>query len=56
MLTRFLAVALGSGLPAWAAWVAARPYGILTAFLLADVAFAVGWYYSRKFVREHLDL
>jgi len=30
--------------------------GLLPGFLCANVAFAIGWYLSRKFVREHLDL
>ena len=55
MLTRLLALSLGSGLPAWAGWTLGRPHGILAGFLCANVAFAVGWYLSRKFVREHLD-
>ena len=55
MLTRLLVLALGSGLPAWAGWSLGRPHGILTGFLCANVAFATGWYLSRKFVREHLD-
>jgi len=56
MLTRMLAVSLGSSLPAYAAWELTRPLGILAGFFFANVAFAVGWYYSRKFVRDHLDL
>jgi len=56
MLTRFLAIALGSSLPAWAGWRLGSPHGMLIGFLYANVAFALGWYYSRKFVRDHLDL
>lgn len=54
-MTRFLAVALGSALPAWAGWVAGRPHGVLVGFLCANLAFAAGWYLSRRFVRDHLD-
>jgi len=56
MLTRMLVVTLGSGLPAYAGWSIGRPHGLLIGFLAANLAFALGWYYSRKFVREHLDL
>ena len=56
MLTRFLALSLGSGLPAYAGWAIGRPHGIMAGFLCANLAFAVGWYYSRRFVRDHLDL
>jgi len=56
MFTRMLALSLGSGLPAYMAWEAGRPYGILTGFLCSNVAFAIGWYCSRRFVRDHLNL
>jgi hypothetical protein len=56
MLTRLLVLALGSGVPAWAGWTLASQQGLLQGFLAANVCFAGGWYVSRKFVREHLDL
>jgi len=56
MLTRMLVLALGTGLPAYAGWSIGRPHGLLIAFLGGNLAFALGWYYSRKFVREHLDI
>jgi hypothetical protein len=56
MLTRMLVISLGSCLPAYAGWSFGRPHGLLVGFLCANVAFAIGWYYSRKFVRENLDL
>ncbi len=55
-MIRFFVLALGSGLPAWWAWTLARDYGLLAGFLSANVAFAVGWYVSRKFIHDHLDL
>jgi len=55
MMTRLVVLVLGGVLPAWAGWSLGRGFGILAGFLCANVAFAIGWYYSRKFVREHLD-
>jgi hypothetical protein len=56
MMTRLVVLVLGSGLPAWVGWSFGSGAGILEGFLCANVGFAIGWYYSRKFVREHLDL
>ena len=56
MMTRLLVLALGSVLPAWAGWTVASQHAVLSGFLAANVCFAGGWYLSRKFVREHLDL
>jgi len=46
---------VGSGLPGWLGWVVGREFGVLGAFVCANLAFAIGWFYSRKFVRDHLD-
>jgi hypothetical protein len=54
-LTRFLCVALGAGLAAWAGWRLGAGAGILPAFLCANLGLAIGWYYSRRFVRNNLD-
>lgn len=54
-MTRNLALALGSGLPAWAGWTLGEPNGIMTGYWLAVLGFAIGWYFSRRFVREYLD-
>ncbi len=56
MLTGLFVVALGSGASAWLGWSLAGDLGILERYLCANVGFAFGWYFSRKFVREHLDL
>ncbi len=54
-ITRFLVVALSSGLCAWAGWSFGRGAGLLPGFLLANLGFAVGWYFGRSFVRNNLD-
>lgn len=54
-ITRFLVIALASGLSASLGWSVARPWGLLAGFLAANVGFAVGWYFGRGFVRDHLD-
>jgi len=54
-VTRFLVVALSTGLCAWAGWWLGRPMGLLGAFLLANLGFAIGWYFGRSFVRSNLD-
>jgi hypothetical protein len=56
MFTRLLVLALGSGLPGWSGWIIAGELGVLQGFIVATLCFAGGWYLSRKFVREHLDL
>jgi len=55
-MIRLMVLAIGSGLPAYGGWVACSPYGILPGFLAANVAFAAGWYVSRRFVANYLDL
>ncbi len=55
MLTRLLALTLGSALPAWAGWTVGSSWGVLAGFLCANICFAGGWFLSRKFVRNHLD-
>jgi hypothetical protein len=55
MNSRIIVLALGSGLPGWLGWVVGREFGVLGAFVCANLAFAIGWFYSRKFVRDHLD-
>jgi hypothetical protein len=55
MMTRVAVLAIGSGLPAWAGWSLGHGAGPLSGFLCANAAFAIGWYLSRKFVRDHLD-
>ena len=55
MITRMMVISIGSGGMAWLGWLAGRDAGVLAGFLAANVGFATGWYYSRKFVREHLD-
>jgi len=51
-----MAVALGSGLPAYLAWLSTEPQSIMVRFWATLVAFSLGWYLSRRFVRNHLDL
>ncbi len=54
-MTKLLCLLLGSGLPAWAGWSLGEPSGILTAYWLAVVGFALGWYLSRRFVSDFLE-
>lgn len=54
-LTRFLVVALSSGLCAWAGWSVGVGAGPLAGFLLANMGFSIGWYFGRAFVRNNLD-
>ena len=54
-MTKLLVVALTSGIAAWGGWSLGERWGILSGFLCANVGLAIGWYYSRRFVREHLD-
>jgi hypothetical protein len=55
MLTRFIVIALASGGLAGLGWMVGRDGGLLVGFLIANLGFAVGWYYGRKFLRQHLD-
>jgi hypothetical protein len=55
-MIRFMVLAIGSGLPAYGAWTVCQPYGVLPGFLAANVAFALGWFVSRRFVADFLDL
>lgn len=54
-ITRFLIVALTSGLCASVGWSLGRPAGLLAGFLVANLGFAVGWYFGRAFVRNNFD-
>jgi hypothetical protein len=54
-LTKILAVALGSSLPAYLAWSLTEPHSIMIRFWVTLGAWALGWYLSRRFVRNHLD-
>ena len=51
-----MAVALGSGVPAYMAWSATEGQSIMVRFWATLVVWSVGWYVSRRFVRDHLDL
>ena len=51
-----MAVAIGSGLPAYLAWSFTEPQSIMVRFWVTLVAWSLGWYLSRRFVRDHLDL
>ena len=54
-MVKTLTLMLGSGLPAWAAWSYGLAHGIMAAWWMAVVAFSLGWYVSRRFVRDYLD-
>lgn len=54
-ITRFLIVALTSGLSAAVGWSIGRPMGLLGGFLVANLGFAIGWYLGRAFVRNNFD-
>lgn len=55
-MIRTMVLALGSAGPAYMAWEVCHPYGALSGFLAANVAFALGWYMSRRFVASFLDV
>ena len=54
-ITKFLIVALASGMSAWLGWSVGRPAGLLSGFLVANLGFAFGWYFGRGFVRNNFD-
>ncbi len=54
-ITRFLVVTLSTGLSAWVGWTFGRQFGVFPGFLIANVGFAMGWYFGRTFVRNNLD-
>ena len=54
-MIKTLTLALGSGLSAWLGWSLGHSYGIMIGYWLAVMGFALGWYYTRRFVREYLD-
>lgn len=51
-----MAVALGSGLPAYLVFGLLEEQGLMIRFWGTLIAFATGWGLSRAFVRNHLDL
>lgn len=55
-LTKFMVIALGSGLPAYLVYQALEDRDLMIRFWGTLVTFAAGWYVSRSFVRNHLDL
>ncbi len=55
-LTKIMVVAVGSGLPAYLVFQALADQGLMIRFWGTLVSFAAGWYLSRAFVRNHLDL
>ncbi len=55
-LTKFMVVALGSGLPAYLVFQGLLDQSMMIRFWGTLVTFAAGWYLSRAFVRNHLDL
>jgi len=55
-LTKFMVLALGSGLPAYLVFQALAEQGLMIRFWGTLISFAVGWYLSRSFVRNYLDL
>jgi hypothetical protein len=55
-LIKFMVVALGSGLPAYLVFQALQDQELMIRFWGTLIAYAIGWYASRSFVRNHLDL
>ena len=54
-MTKLLCLVLGSALPAWVGWSLGESGGIMSGYWLAVIGFALGWYLSRKFVRDYLE-
>ena len=54
-MTRVLLLGLACGAGAWGGWWLGGGWGLLPRFLLANLGFALGWYYGRRFAREFLD-
>lgn len=50
-----LAVAIGSSLPAYLVWEATGAQSIMVRFWVTLIAWGLGWYASRRFVRTYLD-
>lgn len=55
-LIKAMVVSLGSGLPASLVFQALAEHSLMIRFWATLIAFAVGWYVSRTFVRKYLDL
>lgn len=55
-MIKIMAVAIGSSLPAYLVWSMTEPQTIMIRFWATLVAWSLGWYVSRRFVRNHLDL
>jgi hypothetical protein len=51
-----MVVSMGSGIPSLIAWNQTETFGLMTQFWSALGFGAIGWYLSRRFVQEHLDL
>lgn len=51
-----LVLSIGTGLPAYLAFELLEEREIMTRFWGTLVVFAAGWFVTRTFVRDHLDL
>jgi hypothetical protein len=51
-ITKMLVVVLSVGFGAQAGWNLGSDWGLLPGFLLANLGFAVGWYYGRRFASQ----
>ena len=55
-MTKVMVLGLGSGLPAYLVFGLLQEQDLMIRFWGTLVAFAVGWWVSRTFVRNYLDL
>ena len=55
-LTKVMVLGLGSGLPAYLVFGLLQEQDLMIRFWGTLVAFALGWWVSRTFVRNYLDL
>lgn len=55
-MTKLLVLALGSGLPAYGVFHLFGEQHLMLRFWATLLVFALGWWVSRTFVRNHLDL
>lgn len=54
-MTKMLVVVLSVGIGAQTGWNLGAKSGVLSGFLLANLGFAIGWYFGRRFVRDVLE-
>ncbi len=54
-ITKMLVVALSVGVGTQTGWSLGERWGVFPGFLFANLGFAIGWYYGRRFVSQVLE-